>query len=189
MHENNIKNMIIIVEGLDKSGKSTIVNDLVESQKNFYNQTPVVFKLSSKPIDGSPEEQRKVLCRYEELFAQAVKLHDQGHVVIFDRAYPSEMVYSIKRGYDSLNDFKWLEFDKKIGNLEEVFVNLIYCEAPRELLIERFKSDKEEFTTVKEIDTLIERYESFLDCTSLKPIRISSTESRIDNLQKIYSQI
>ena len=139
--------MILIVEGLDKSGKSTIIKDLVEYKRQMHKD-PIVLKLSQKPKDNSDSEIQKVKIIYTELFEQAKRLQTD-RLVLFDRSFPSEMVYSIKRGYDAMEDLFWWEFDRVLGkqNLLEIRTILIYCKAPKTVLIERFKTDKEEWVS------------------------------------------
>lgn len=170
--------MILIIEGIDKAGKSSVISDIRDLQKDA-----IVFKLANKPKDGSIEQLNRVYVAYVELFAQAVRLSNEGRLIIFDRAYPSEMVYSVKRGYDALLDSpKWRKFDKVLSN-EHALV--IYCYAPKEIIEKRFETDKEEFMSVKEIDEFTTRYEHFLGITELPYIKVDSTKDRAANITTI----
>lgn len=171
--------MIIICEGIDKAGKSSVIQDL--TTQNFV--TSVVFKISQKPRDNSLEEQIRVKVAYDELFAQALRLsRSEGKTVIFDRGYPSEMVYSAKRGYDALANEYWWNIDKMYRDASAV---IIYCHAPKDVISKRFVTDNEEFAQHDEIDMLLDRYESFISKTTVPVLKIDSTESRQDNIVKI----
>lgn len=181
--------MIIIVEGSDKVGKSTIIQDLVDSQKQQHKD-PVVLKLSQKPKNDSESERLKVKIAYQELFEQAKKISEQ-RLVIFDRAYPSEMTYSVKRKYDAMKDKFWWDFDSKLGakNLSQMKVLLIYCTAPIEIIKERMKKENEEFLKVEETEVIQRRYEQFLKKTYLPHIVVDTTKNRIANLSTVKNLI
>ncbi|MCP3684597.1 MAG: hypothetical protein GY861_18170 [bacterium] len=176
--------MIIICEGVDKAGKSTIISDL----ENFFEGKAIVMKLSQKPVDGSALELVKVRTAYAELFHQARLLSEKGHTVIFDRSYPSELVYSTKRGYEAFENHDWDHFDESLKDLvdkEEIL--LIYCSAEDETIKQRFVSDREEFMSPLEIPVFKERYEKFLTKTILPYTRIDSMQDRLANLITIQN--
>lgn len=177
--------MIIILEGIDCSGKSTIIKDLVESRLRQH-QEPIVFKLSQKPQDNSEKEQEKVKTIYIELFKQAKRLNN-NKIVIFDRAHPSEMVYSVKRGYDAMQDNFWWEFDRSLGKraLDKINILLIYCFAPDDVVRERMKTDKEEFMKEDELELLKTRYQTFLSKTHLPYIEVDTTKDRVANIATV----
>lgn len=169
--------MNIILEGCDKSGKSTLIRDIVTS---MLPEIPVVFKLSQKPKDDSPMEREKVIAAYKEMFHQAE--NNPNHVFIFDRAYPTEMVYSIKRGYDALSEPELLKLDTKLADGNTL---LIYCEADPDVIAKRFLTDNEEFAKIEDIERLLERYNIFLTKTKLPYIRINSLTDRFQNLAAV----
>ena len=72
--------MNIIVEGIDKSGKSTIVNDIRET---LFPKIPITLKLSRKPQDGSFFEQDIVGIIYCEMFAEISTHNNASHVFLF----------------------------------------------------------------------------------------------------------
>jgi len=176
--------MIIIIEGIDKAGKSTIVKDL----EDLFENKAIVLKLSQKPKDGSPDELLKVKVAYRELFEQARMMNEKGMKVIFDRSYPSELVYSIKRGYDALKNQEWWEFDESLKDLvDKKEILLIYCSTEDQIIETRFKTDNETFMEPQEIPLFKERYEEFLSKTILPYIRIDSLKDRLANLVTIQN--
>lgn len=172
--------MNIIVEGIDKAGKSTIVGDIIES---LIPVIPVVVKVSQKPKSESELEKAIIIARYQELFALTENPLNKEHIFLFDRAYPSEMVYSVKRGGDKLSEPAFLDLDKRLGKSEQTL--LIYCEADPKTIARRFESEKEEYAKVEDIEKLLARYEIFLKKTKLPYIRINSLTDRGQNLAAV----
>lgn len=169
--------MIFIIEGIDKSGKSTVIKDLI---KEF--DGAVVFKLYNKPKNSSEREREKVWIAYTELFHQATILAEEGKTVIFDRAYPSELVYSVKRGYDAFYNNDWWKMDE--GLVEAV--TLVYCEAPVEVLKKRFVDTQETDLDFNELEKILERYNKFIETTKLDTIVLDTTKGRKDNMRLIH---
>lgn len=173
--------MILILEGLDKSGKSSMTSDLLSF---FYRA--VTFKLFNKPTSLAPEELVKIKTAYSELFAQAKRLNNK-HTVIFDRAYPSELVYSIKRGYDAFDDPDWWALDERLSRLPNLFI--IYCSAPDDVVAKRLITEKEEYMTAEEIPVLRSRYEQFVERTKIPVLGVDSTQPRDKNLASIIKEL
>jgi thymidylate kinase len=167
----------IICEGIDKSGKSTIANDIRES---LYPVVPVTFKLSQKPNEKEFFTREMVIKIYLEMFAQAHIPMNEKHIFLFDRSYPSEMAYSFLRGYDAMENEKLWDLDNYLGVQGKTL--LIYCEVDPEVSAKRFKELKEEYAREKDILTLRDRYETFLKRTRLPYIRINSLTDRGANL-------
>lgn len=169
--------MNIIFEGIDKAGKSTLIRDV----RDHFISPPVVFKITKKPIDASgvPELVRV----YQELFAQTRDPRNDQRHFIFDRSYPSELVYSIKRGYDSMENEELRILDENLGRNGKTV--LVYCEADPETIARRFREDNEEYAQQSEIQTLLNRYETFLAKTAIPWIRINSTEDPQKNCDSV----
>lgn len=168
--------MIYIVEGIDKSGKSTVIGDLQSLLPGA-----VIFKLKNKPTSGSTDERTKVFTCYDELFHQA-RLNHEKVPIIFDRAYPSEIVYSkINRGYDAFYQVDWWRLDDELKDI----ARFIYCSAPEDVLIERFLKHNEKDLTQDQFEEVLERYDLFLGKTSLKTLFLDTTKSREENIETI----
>jgi len=169
--------MIIIIEGCDLSGKSTVVEDL----KRYYGNGAVVFKNPIKP--RTKNDQENIFVAYTVMFGMALKDEFKNKLVIFDRAYPSEMVYSkVKRNYEALNDLRWWKFD---SNTAQEDVLMVYCYAPISNLRERLKVRGDDYVKAGELEKLVERYDRFLKKTKLLYVKIKSTDTREHNLLKI----
>ena len=172
--------MILLFEGCDKAGKSTLISDF----RTFYTRDgliPVLFKNSIKPINSSDFERGKITGIYLGAYQLAQKLGD----CIFDRSHITEVVYSHRRGYDALEKFDWKEFEAISPLLKDAAI--VYLSAPVEELKKRFDSDKEEMIEKSEISEILNRYNFYLETTSLPIIVLSSTDSREENLEKLLS--
>lgn len=169
--------MNIIIEGCDKSGKSTIAGDIREA---LQPKTPVSIKLVQKPVDLDPTMVKKM---YIEFFHQANSPLNKDHLFLFDRSYPSEMVYSAKRKYDAMKDLDLRKLDFDLGRTKQTL--LIYCEVDFETLKKRFDKEKEAYLKKEEIQMILERYEQFLAITSVPYIRVNSLKDRGANLAAV----
>jgi len=169
--------MIIIIEGVDLGGKTTVVEDL----KRYYGNGAVVFKNPIKP--RSKHDRESIFIAYTVMFGMALKDEFKNKLVIFDRAYPSEMVYSkVKRNYEAMNDLRWWKFDSNIAN-EDVL--MVYCYAPLTKLTERLKVRGDDYVKKNELEKLVKRYDRFLKKTKLLHLKIRSIDTREHNLLKI----
>ena len=159
--------MNMIIEGVDKSGKSTFVRLL----QSFFDEPPVVLKNSRRPKMDSNLEREILKSRYE-LLASVVEKNPL-HRFIFDRFYPTEMAYSlVKRGYDALEDKWYWDFDKRISKTRTA---LVYVESPILTVKARFKTGKEDYLTAADIEVVNDRYHQFLDKTELDVYYVNGT--------------
>lgn len=178
--------MIIIFEGIDRAGKSTIIKKMRE----IYTDV-IVFKLSEyyKPSDDDPVALEKLEVAYDELFNQArVLSHDQGKTVIFDRAYPSELVYSKPmRGYDAFENLFWLKLDQGLSKYGKVLY--VYIEPPKEEDHLQRLIDEGSHLAQETIKEILERYEYFWRETNLKKIRLSGGNDPQSNVESIMTEV
>ncbi len=117
-------NIIIILEGIDKSGKSTIANFLKEK---FGFE---IVKCSQPKGDA-----------YKEYVS---KLNKVNKNTVFDRFCYGELVYGpLYRGKSQIDN-------KKLANIETLAsaknAIIIYCYDKPELIAKRFNKDKKSFT-------------------------------------------
>lgn len=139
--------MRIIIDGCDKSGKST----LIEALKNEIPSL-IGVKLLTKPKDNSPESKQYIQLMYAKM---AEMTRDQSCHYLFDRYYPSQMVYSFKRGHDDMKDGWFWKFEKELTKTPSLYILL---NVDKKLLLERFKTDGEDYAKPEEIDRIQKRY-------------------------------
>lgn len=126
--------MLIIIEGPDGSGKTTLANYLSESM-GF----PIVHRSTPK----TQEEKDTMMKSYEDDIAS-------GKNIIWDRCFYSEMVYGpIKRDQSYIDLMGMLSLEIK---LQSVGAMIVYCTDDTLKLWERCKARGE--TYVKDIDEL-----------------------------------
>lgn len=129
--------MFIIIEGVDKNGKTSLANYL----SNKYGIEVVKF---SQPKGDPYNEYMNFLLNRKE-------------PAILDRFYLGELVYGpVKRGKAGLNEWQ-------VRNIELLlrarFALPIYCETNEKVVEKNFIQDKEEFTKIQELPKLKQYYE------------------------------
>ena len=147
--------MMIIVEGMDKTGKTTLCNYLMKILPEAY-----LLKNGCKPLDSSIEERNKIKKAYD-IILKAYNTVFKEQILIVDRFILSELVYSIKRGYEAKNDTEIVEYIKFLEDMENEVV-IVYCSTSSELIEQRFISENEEYAKIGDIVPLMSRYEEFL---------------------------
>lgn len=171
--------MIIILEGIDCSGKSTLLDDIYH--KVYEGTSRFAFKNPWKPEGKDPFMIGRTAGIYLGAYEAAMQ---SGTDVIFDRGHITELIYSAKRGYDANKYFRWDLYE--IDKLERNAV-LIYMSAPASVLQERFKKEKEDYLSIADIDVILRRYEEYLEETPLRTLKLSSLDPRKLNVMKVVN--
>lgn len=140
--------MFFVVEGVDKAGKSTLVTKLIKRIPDC-----ILLKIGFRPKTDSMLERRKIYEAYTML--QKTFLKKKKFNFLLDRFIISEMVYSIKRGYDDLEAPHLLELLKNMVN-DSVF---IYCRLPFDKLVEIHQKEKDDYVNEEDLAKLQERYD------------------------------
>ncbi len=129
--------MIIIVEGPDGAGKSTLINQLMKSHPN-----------SSYRHFSNPKTDEEAF-GYWKVYAQAIEDTDPAKVTIFDRSWYSDLVYApIFRGRDEMDQMHVKMLELLVQSKGGGFV--IYCTAPINMLWSRCKKRGETYVLSKE---------------------------------------
>lgn len=151
--------MIVILEGLDKTGKTTFANKICAKFGFKYIKV-------SQPVTNNP-------------FMEYLSLIDKLNLnenYICDRMYLGERVYGpIYRGND-LTDEQQLYLEMYLLRHKLIFV---YCEQDISIINENFKKKNEEFTKIKDIESLILKYQIALS-KSILPIFRYSYSRKLD---------
>lgn len=160
--------MRIIIDGCDKSGKSTLIEALKNKLPNLLS-----IKLLTKPTDDSDESKEYIKAMYSKM-GQLTLPRDINFV--FDRFYPSELAYSFKRGYEADEDPFFAILEAELQKAPNLYIML---EAPADVVAARFKSDGETFAKVEEIEKIQARYRAHYDRCILNKIAVDTTD-RLD---------
>ena len=167
--------MILLFEGLDKVGKSTLI-------RNFQD-------LSQMPVFKNPIKPDKLV--YSHGFVNgtyfgaylAAKL--SGKDIIFDRSHITEIAYAkVKRGYEP-QEKDWLDWEE----LNKHYVVVVYVTAPLDTIRERFKTDKEEYLVDEDIDAINTKYNEYLKESKLSIISVDGSLDRQRMLTQLVVQL
>lgn len=158
--------MIFIIEGIDKAGKSTLINELAREYPG------IVMKIVDRPRNSAYQEREKIKNYYTVVMNTLVL--NKGKNFILDRYYPSEICYSPKRGYEAKEDpfFLILEKDlkRKFGN----DILFVFCNPGQDEIGKRFGKEPDDHVSLDEALEILERYEEFFDKTILNKIMVDS---------------
>jgi len=128
--------MIIILEGENKTGKTTLANYIKENFDFDYIKC-------SQPKGNPFDEYNNILDNIKE------------HTII-DRFHWGELVYGpIYRGKSGISESQFNELEKKIEDLGAI---IIYCYDNANNIKKRFIEEKEEFATTNNIEKVLKLY-------------------------------
>lgn len=170
--------MIFIIEGPDKSGKSTLETAI---SKKFPG---IMLKITDRPIDSSEKEREKIKNYYSQVM-KFIETYDHRNIIL-DRFYPSELCYSIKRGYEAMEDKFFKELEDKIRQHDHL---LIFCNPGKEIISKRITEEPDEYVSQKENETILERYAVFFKQTSLNKIVVDTSKSTEETIKEIENKI
>lgn len=145
--------MIIIIEGADGSGKTTLAEQI--SKQTGY---PVVHRSSPKS-----EEEKAVMM---QMYLQAIK---EGRNVIFDRCWYSEMVYGVVMRDESVISYPQMyELERSLAKRGAL---IIYCTDKPETLWRRCTKRGEDYVTNSQTFMKIcDEYDKLMSVPHLVPV-------------------
>lgn len=141
----------IILEGIDRSGKSTFANILKDAA--FAVNRKALIRHYGKPTEKSSQE---LYQRYVDDFNEAKAAGND--LYILDRSFFGNWVYSQFYAQTKLNNEHLVE-------LQDYFFKngtnsvLIFFKAPAKAIKARFAKDKEKFTSTKDIKSILRLYD------------------------------
>lgn len=145
--------MIIIVEGPDGGGKSTLA-------QTISRQTGYTIEHRSKP----QTEEEKAL-----MMGEYVQLAKSGRNVILDRCWYSEMVYGkVMRDQSYIDYPQMYELERLLAKNGAL---IIYCTGPKAALWKRCTSRGEDYITCRDDFTAIcEEYDKLMEVPHYIPV-------------------
>ncbi|RKJ28240.1 hypothetical protein D7X33_42715 [Butyricicoccus sp. 1XD8-22] len=162
---------VIIVEGVDGAGKTTLINEL-SSQLNYDVVKGSSFELSS--------------CTNEELYN---KFNDMTTLdnVVFDRFIYSNEVYApLYKDFALLTDEQRREIERKMSHKAII----VYLYADTETLIDRINVRGDDYVTVDKLDTIKEKYdESMSKVRGIGVLRFNTTNTSTIEIVEFISSL
>ena len=171
--------MIIVLEGLDCTGKDTILESLKQNLKDFYIVT------TERPEDCSRIEKLRIKTDYRLLLNTAIT--NLPKITIFNRFWFSEQVYSIKRGYDALWDNDIMELSRILKKHPHI-IFYFYNDDDEEMK-KRMEKEKEDYLKVEERKELSNRYNQVIGQSMLNIHRINTNMSKEKVLEEVLKII
>ena len=159
---------MIIIEGLDGVGKSTIVEKLKE-----YGFTNLHYDYDKSSND--------LLAKYT-----SVLKYQNLDNLIADRSFFSEMVYgSVLRGGSRISDDQFVELLKLYSNIG---TKVIYLSSDKDILLKRRQDDEKDFTMLSDYyDTLNEQYKKIMGL-SARYLPVLHIDTSRKNVEQTFKQ-
>ncbi len=155
---------VILVEGIDLAGKTHLWNALMKAFPG------IGIKLTDRPLDNSDKERKKIKEYYRAVLG-FININYQNKTFIMDRFFPSEMVYSAKRGYEAMRDPDLLDCERVLHHRKHL---VLYCDPGIDTIIERLKVRGDDYVNEGDLRGLYDRYERFFKQTSLNYLRLDT---------------
>ena len=159
---------ILIVEGCDLSGKTYAIERIA---KHF--NSGFILKNTLKP--KSLKDTEKIYAQYWKILNLVVDYHNNNPdaLVILDRFYPSQAIYSYLRERDDMKH-------PEIKALEQFCfgqnVKLLHLQTPVDELERRFDKRGDEHIRKIQLEKLHNRYVKFMKKTLLPVLHIDTAE-------------
>lgn len=168
--------MLIIIEGIDLVGKTTFIEQLTKKVNKG-----IIIKSCYLPGNNFNSNNVLIKNQYQKIY-NLIKKTGKKQIIYLDRFYPSQMVYSIKRNFESMNDKWYKNFEKKLLKTPHL---LILLDEPENVLNKRLKIRGDDYITINDIKTLKERYIKFYNQSILNKIIIKPSNGFENNYEKI----
>ena len=168
-----LKGFVFVFEGMDNSGKSTLIKEMKKMLPGLYLKIPI-----PNPVNLTKEE---VIFKYDTLLK--VMQENPEQIYYIDRFYTSEICYSYKRKYTpSLRYLKY--FVDSIKSFPHLY---IYCCPPKETILERLKEEGDNFMKKSDVNRLFKKYDKLYDNLPLNKIKIDTSQSIQACLKEIFA--
>jgi len=173
--------IVIIVEGVNKSGKSSLINNII-------NETGIKFEIikCSQPeiIDGV----NQAYYQYIKILEEIENNPDKNYII--DRFHFGSYVYGpIYRKIPDFGKGLFHKIEDRIKKLKYIFILAI---ADKKFIEEKFISEKEEFAKIELIDKEIALFKKTAKMSTLKildhniPKKDILKDDKLIKLIKIY---
>lgn len=179
--------MLIVVEGTDASGKTTLVSEIQKQLKDLFPNKQIEFFHKSKPEEMT---RRWVLKDY----VNSIENYDwTNNIAVADRWHWGEITYApIKRpesstdGYGLLGvaGWRWVELF-----LSSRGVSQIWLYQPLDVIQKRLLTRGDDYVSVDELETILAQYRKAASQTATEFSIISPDEDSLDEIPQIAADI
>lgn len=166
---------IVIIEGPDLSGKSYAIEKI---GKHF--NSGFILKNCYKPKDIT--DSKKIYAQYWKILSLSINYSKQN-LVILDRFYPSQAVYSVLRGRDEFEHNEIIAIENYLKLMDG---KIIYLDTPWLELKERYEKRGDEH--IKKLETLKkirERYNAFMALSKLPILYLNTMKKEEDWIKEV----
>ena len=159
---------MIIIEGIDGVGKTTLVHYLETLGFKKYH-----FDYDIKNLD--------LLSKYMKILLL------EDNYIVLDRSFISEMVYGpVIRGISKLSIEAYTNLLNAYKNAD---ARIIYLPAPKEILLQRRNNDKKDYEIIKYYyDELNKKYNEIMEYSS-KFIDITTINTYLENIEQVRNHV
>lgn len=165
------KGIILILEGVDNAGKST----LAEALRKVISGLAV--KITDIPKIGEDADREKIKAYYWAMLniQDGFDADRWGETnLIFDRFFPSELVYSkVKRNYEAGEDPEYTILENALRNRKHL---IVYCDPGLDTIKDRLASRGDDYVVPEDIDELYARYEALFGVLDLNVLKLDTTQ-------------
>ncbi len=194
--------MILIFEGCDKAGKSTLIDNFCKFLSNWRvinYQYPTVSPKVAHDIGGQKPTIREMMIEQLSSYTTSFKIFKKLKAqLVCDRFWVGEFVYCKirKYSYPEMAERKWLKFFLNLTY--EVNAVLIYVKADLMRIQQRMLKDStKEYISLGEVALIIEEYERVFsilkDMDEYEPSRIieidTTNSTKAQSLNKLLSEL
>jgi thymidylate kinase len=167
--------MLIYLEGLDKSGKSTLAG-----QVSARLHVPIYRKLPPANLN-LPEHHSY----FKGVGFAVMELHNLfGFSAIVDRSFISDWVYT-NRNSDVCPIHVWREWEAR--HVKEKGVVVVYVDVPLEILKARLVSAPDPYMSLHDIIRFRSLYEAYMEQTTFRVVRVSGIASADERMAELES--
>lgn len=159
---------MLIVEGLDGVGKTTLVNFIVKHGMEKHH-----FHYDAKNMD---------------LYTKYISVLNSTNLnKVLDRSFISEMVYGpVLRGKSKL-DLE--QYKKLLLEYKKCGASIIYLTAPKKILLERRKNDLVDYEIIKKFyEQLNSQYEKVMQYSS-NYINVLKIDTSVNNCDEVQNKV
>lgn len=158
---------IIIVEGSDLAGKTYFIERFAKHMNSGIT-IKNNFKPNNKDSTSSIYKQYDTIMNLARAFSKCL-----DKLVILDRFFPSQAVYSFYRGVCELEDTRGKILENVALGLG---VKIIYLNTPLPVLLERYDKRGDEHIQKEDLKTIHARYETYMHNSKLPVLRLNTLE-------------